>query len=77
MFFRRSIKEEAERLNLTGWVQNLEDGRVEVFAQGAPIDLDALEGYLHQGPEKAIVDGVKTHEEEPNPKVGEFKIFYS
>jgi len=39
VFFRGFIKENAERLNIKGFVRNLEDGRVEVFVEG---DADAV-----------------------------------
>ncbi len=39
VFFRGFIKENAERLNVKGFVRNLEDGRVEVFVEG---DADAV-----------------------------------
>lgn len=32
--FRRFIRSKAERLNLSGWVKNLPDGRVEAVLQG-------------------------------------------
>jgi acylphosphatase len=41
--FRSWTKAQAERLNLTGWVRNLPDGRVAVLAEG---EQEALEKFL-------------------------------
>ena len=42
-------------LGLTGWVRNLDDGRVEVFACGSKQKLDDLRLWLSKGPEAAHV----------------------
>lgn len=39
VFYRPYIKENAERLNLRGFVRSLEDNRVEVFLEG---DVDSV-----------------------------------
>lgn len=59
--FRWATCVEAERLHLTGWVRNRHDGRVEVWAEGDPHDLDELAEWLETGPEDARVDDVKRH----------------
>jgi acylphosphatase len=59
VFFRAYTREQAERLQLTGWVRNLADGRVEVYACGEPAQLAALEHWLRRGPELAEVDSLK------------------
>ena len=51
--FRRFVQREAVELCLNGWVRNLDDGRVEAFAQGAAGALDALQGRLWHGPRAA------------------------
>jgi len=35
VFFRSSAKKRADELHLTGWVRNLDDGRVEAVFEGA------------------------------------------
>ena len=55
VWFRQSTKNTALALGLTGWVRNLEDGRVEVMAQGDLNALRQLETWLNQGPELANV----------------------
>jgi len=60
--FRASAAHEARRLGVGGWVRNLPDGSVELEAHGAPAAVDALVGWLAQGPRGARVTGVDTHE---------------
>jgi acylphosphatase len=55
VWFRASTESEAQRLNLNGWVRNLEDGRVEVFACGDERQLELLYHWLEQGPQLAEV----------------------
>lgn len=47
--FRAWTKAQAERLNLTGWVRNLPDGRVEVLAEGEKENLESLLTLLKGG----------------------------
>ena len=58
VFFRQKTKQQAERLNVTGWVRNLPDGRVEAVFEGDEIAVKALEEYCHHGPSSAIVTNV-------------------
>lgn len=55
VFFRASARTEALRLNLSGYANNLPDGRVEVFAQGPAHAVDRLEQWLEHGPPLAQV----------------------
>ena len=43
--FRFTAEGIANNLNITGWVKNLADGRVEIMAKG---EEDALKNYLEQ-----------------------------
>ncbi|CAN5874652.1 hypothetical protein BH23ACT4_BH23ACT4_11960 [soil metagenome] len=47
-------------MDLFGWVRNLDDGSVEVFAQGEPQSIDKLIDWLWSGPGPARVSGVET-----------------
>lgn len=58
----------AERLGITGWVKNLEDGRVEVYAIGARDNLKDFRSKLEQGPTGAMVGGVREEEAEIEPE---------
>ncbi len=58
VFYRTSTEAAARRLDLTGWVRNLPDGRVELVACGASAKLEELERWLWQGPPHARVEQV-------------------
>ncbi|HLT28615.1 MAG TPA: acylphosphatase [Myxococcaceae bacterium] len=64
VYFRASAREEAQRLGLTGWVRNEDDGSVSAEAQGRPDPLQAFVAWCHKGPSAATVTAVRT---EPRP----------
>jgi acylphosphatase len=55
VWFRESMRREAERLNLTGWVRNLLDGSVEAVIQGDGDAVEALIAWSRSGPPLAQV----------------------
>jgi acylphosphatase len=57
--FRYFTVQEAERLGLTGWVRNHEDGSVRLEVQGPSSAVEELVRWLHEGPPHARVDGVQ------------------
>ncbi len=65
VFFRAGTVRMAGQLGLRGYARNLPDGRVEVLAVGAATSLDALAGWLGQGPPRATVTGVVAEELSP------------
>lgn len=58
VWFRQSTKRVALEHNISGYAKNLDDGTVEVLAQGEPRALDKLVDFLHHGPEHARVEWV-------------------
>ena len=56
--FRFHTLQTAQDHNLTGWVRNRWDGRVEVVAEGAHDDLNQLLVALRRGPISADVEKV-------------------
>ena len=62
VFFRASTQARALELALRGHARNLEDGRVEVVAEGDASALDALAEWLRRGPPAARVDRVTREE---------------
>lgn len=57
--YRWATRERAAALGVAGWVRNLADGRVEVWMEGAPADVEALLAWLRTGPSAARVAGVE------------------
>lgn len=62
--FRYFTQDVAERLKVSGFVRNLRDGRVEVFAIGTPQQHRELRVLLERGPRFSSVAEVL---EEPAP----------
>lgn len=57
--FRYFALRQAERYGITGYVRNLDDGRVEVLAQGEEADVAAFLDVLRQGPPLARVTSIE------------------
>jgi acylphosphatase len=72
VFFRTETQEEAHRRNVTGWVRNLPDGRVEAVFEGEKAQVDALVEYCRRGPPGSRVTKVDVTWED---YTGEFKSF--
>lgn len=64
--FRWYTKERARELGLAGWVRNLPDGSVEVWAEGPAAPVDELLRWLRRGPPSARVEGVDVDDEPPS-----------
>lgn len=60
--FRFFAERVARQLNLGGYVKNLRDGRVEVYAIGPADQLEELKRRLEVGPRAARVRGVEEQE---------------
>jgi len=72
--FRYFAQMEAEKLNLAGWVKNVEDDIVEFFAQGDESDLDIFLARIESGPPMARVDKLLKRETITNDKLKYFVI---
>jgi acylphosphatase len=71
--FRFFVEDAARELGLTGYVRNLYDGRVEVYASGEPARLKALRTQLERGPVGSRVQKVEEWEA-PKREYKEFVI---
>jgi len=70
-------QDEAERLRLSGFVRNLRDGRVEVYAIGSRESLARLRAVIERGPRGAMIQHVAEESAEINPEFAEeFSITY-
>lgn len=74
VFFRASTREQARHLDVTGWVRNMPDGRVEVLACGEKPQLDTLLEWLHEGPPHANVSGVEVEWREGDADYADFEV---
>ncbi len=66
----------ARSLGLKGFVRNLPDGRVEVYAEGDEEKLKKLLEKLHEGPYFADVKNVEYTLSEPRGQYEDFTIRY-
>lgn len=71
--FREAIAEKANEQGVTGWVRNLNDGRVEAVLEGPRDEVYRVVGLCRAGPKGARVANVQVDREPPkNEKT--FKI---
>ena len=73
VFFRAETKRAAAGFNLSGWVRNVPDGRVEAVFEGGDENVDKILAWCHHGPPAARVQDVIVNEE---TYASEFKHFY-
>lgn len=59
VFYRDSMRREAQRLGVSGWVKNRNDSSVEAAVHGDPAAVDALVRWAQRGPELAHVERVE------------------
>jgi acylphosphatase len=70
-FFAQRI---AARHQVSGYVRNLEDGSVEVLAEGSPEGIEGFKHDLATGPEPARVQQVEEVSIEPTGQYNAFRI---
>jgi len=71
--FRYNTKDEADSLGVVGWVRNVQDGTVEIVAEGEKSALEKFVGWAKQGPPVARVSNLDADWQEPT---GEFDRFF-
>ena len=76
VFFRQSTKVMAIKNNAKGWVRNLDDGRVEIVAQGETQDIDNLAHWCKTGPANSRVDEFELSEENISDEFENFEVRY-
>lgn len=74
VFFRNFIKENAEKLNLGGFVRNLEDGRIEIIVEGDHENIKKFVEICKKGPKFANIRETKVEERSYSGELREFKI---
>lgn len=73
VFFRDSVRRQAQSRHVSGWVYNRSDGSVEAVFEGKPDDVERLVEFTKTGPRQAEVENVDVREEEPEG-LGSFEI---
>jgi acylphosphatase len=59
VFFRDSLRQEATKLGLVGWVRNLASGQVECMIAGGSESTAVIQAWLKHGPQEAEVTKVE------------------
>lgn len=72
--FRYFTQRSAARHQVLGYVRNLEDGRVEAFAQGPERSVEAFKHDLTAGPKFSRVDQVEEIVLDPTNEFSSFRI---
>jgi acylphosphatase len=72
--FRYFAQKKATKLGVTGYVKNLDDGRVELVAEAESLSLDTMIAWCHKGPVTARVDAVETIVLEVDDSLTQFEI---
>lgn len=76
VFFRSNTRKKARGLGINGFVKNLEDGRVEIVAEGEKEKLEQLINWANTGSPAARVRNVEVNWKEYTGKFDSFEIKY-
>ena len=74
VFFRAATRMAATNLNLTGWVSNMADGRVEAVFEGDDENVDKMIAWCHIGSPSSRVERVTTTDEHYTDSFQDFSI---
>lgn len=74
--FRAFVRRNAQRLGLSGWVKNLDDGRVEAVIYGEEEKVEDLISRMKTGPSLAEVKNYEINEHNKPPAEKNFQIRY-
>jgi len=72
VFYRAHTRQAALKFQVSGWVRNLSDGRVEALFEGSQPAVAAMIDWCRRGPSHALVEHLDFFEE---PYTGEFSDF--
>ncbi|MCD7036499.1 acylphosphatase [Metabacillus sp. GX 13764] len=74
--FRYFVQTKAAQQNIKGWVKNLQDGNVEIEAEGSEKDLELFTEEIRKGSPFSHVDSLETAEKETLKEYSSFDIVY-
>ncbi len=72
--FRAATAKEARALGLTGWVRNMQDGRVEAVFEGGKEKIEEMLAWCRKGPPAAKVTGLEIVYEKPGEAFAGFAV---
>ncbi len=74
--FRQSTRVMAIKNKVNGWVRNLDDGRVEIVAEGEESNVNTLANWCKTGPANSRVDEFELSEENSTGEFENFEVRY-
>jgi len=74
VFVRSSTKKKADELHLTGWVRNLDDGRVEAVFEGDQDKIEKIVEWCRKGSSYAVVNDIQIITEEYKGEFNDFSV---
>lgn len=72
--FRYFAEHKSTEFNITGWVKNTPDGKVEIEATGDPENLNVFIDWMKTGPARAIIKTFSVSEITPTRTFTNFTI---
>lgn len=72
--FRYTAQDIAMSLGITGWVKNLEDGRVEIVAEGKEEGIKEFLDRLAKGQLRQYIKDIESSWEKPTGEFDDFDI---
>jgi len=70
VYFRATTRDEARDRGVDGWVQNLDDGRVEAVFEGDEEIVEEMIEFCHEGSDAADVEDVTVEYDQPRGESG-------
>jgi len=74
LFFKNFAKENADKLNLRGFIRCLENGDLEVFIEGEKDNVARFVEILKTGQQYSQIRNIKTEERKWSGDLKEFKV---
>ena len=72
--FRTWTKEQADKLNLSGWTRKASDGSIEIFSQGEQEKINEFVSICWDGPNMAFIDEVLVKDTNTDDSISVFEI---
>ena len=76
VFFRQALKVVAKKNNVSGWVRNLKDKRVEVVLEGDNKSINSVIAWARIGPANSRVDDIEVTNEGFKNEFLRFEVLY-
>ena len=76
VFFRQSLKVVAKKNNVSGWVRNLKDRRVEAVFEGDSKSISSVIEWARVGPANSRIDDIEVINEEFKNEFSTFEVLY-